>query len=383
MMGRDRCHLRLHSDNTVYISHKLRCDVSRHVFKVTRPARALGACLRVALLLYALPLQAGSIETAEVRYRTLPVDRVVEGEVEAVHRSTVSAQTAGEVVELPFDVNDFVPKGSLIVRIDDTRQKAELDKAAANEAEARARLTEAESAYQRNLRLIKENAVSKSQMDKSEADLKAARAQLELSTAALKSARKQWEYTRVEAPYDGVVVERFVELGEQVQVGTPLGAGLSLEKLRVAAQVPASLAQAVRDSGSARVSTPAGTWVNSDSLTFFPYADEKSHSFTVRVKLPEGQYGLYPGMLVKVAFTVGEQAQLVVPTRAIVKRSEVTGVYVLEDDQSIRFRQVRPGHAVADNMTIVLAGLDEGEKIALDPVAAVIKLKQGTGAAGE
>jgi RND family efflux transporter MFP subunit len=287
------------------------------------------------------------------------------------------------VVELPFDVNDFVPKGALIVRIDDTRQKAELDKAAASAAEARARLKQAESEHQRNLRLIRENAASKSAIDKSEANLKSARAQLESAVAALKQAREQWEYTRVEAPYDGVLVERLVELGEQVQVGTPLGAGLSLEKLRVKVQVPSAFAEAIRKSGLARVETSSGDWVNSDALTFFPYADAGSHTFTLRVRLPEGQYGLYPGMLVKVAFKVGDQPRIAIPTRAIVQRSEVTGVYVVGEDQTVRFRQLRLGRQVPGELTVVLAGLAEGERIALDPVAAVIQLKQRAGAADE
>lgn len=341
--------------------------------------------MAATLALSGVSMAASSeVDVVEAHYQTLADERRFDGLVEAVYRSTVSAQTAGEIVELPFDVNDFIPKGALIVRIDDTRQKAELDMAIATEAKAGARLKEAESNHKRNLRLIKENAVSKSQLDKSEADLLAARAQLELSGAALKQAHEQWEYTTVTAPYDGVVVERLVELGERVQVGTPLGSGLSLEKLRVKVEVPAAYAQQVRQSGQARVQIPDGSWVESDSLTFFPFADPQSHTFSVRVDLPEGQYGLYPGMLAKVGFTVGENTSLVVPTGAIVHRSEVTGVYVKDKNQSYRFRQLRIGREVRDNLTVVLSGLEAGELVALDPVAAVIQLKQQqTGSASE
>ena len=211
----------------------------------------------VLMCLVSEPARA-DIELVEVDYHQLTDEQRFDGVVEAVFRSTVSAQTAGEIVELPYDVNDFVPKGALIVRIDDTRQKAELDKATADEVKARAQLKEAESSYQRNRRLIKENAVSKSQLDKSEADLKSAQAQVELAVAQLKQAREQWEYTTVTAPFDGVVVERFVEIGEQVQVGTKLGTGLSLEKLRIKVEVPAHYALQVREGGRARVATGDG-----------------------------------------------------------------------------------------------------------------------------
>ena len=316
------------------------------------------------------------VETVEVSFHTLVNERRFDGVVEAVHRSTVSAQTAGEILELPFDVNDFVPKDAIVVRIDDTRQKAELDKAIANAAEAEARLKEAESDHQRNKRLIKENAVSKSQLDKSEANLESARAQVELSAAALKQAREQWEYTTVKAPFDGVLVERLVETGEHVQVGTPLGTGLSLEKLRVKAEVPAAYAQRVREGGLALVAMPDGRLIESEHLTFFPYADPKSHTFSVRVDLPEGQYGLYPGMLVKMGFNVGEKAYLAIPSQAIVHRSEVTGVYIAGKDDALQFRQLRVGREMPGGLTVVLAGLETGERIALDPVAAGIRLKQ-------
>jgi RND family efflux transporter MFP subunit len=336
------------------------------VFLTVPPCRAAGSAQE----------QPPAVESVEAGYLQLAREQSFDGVVEALSRSTVSAQTAGEITELPFDVNDFVPRGEVILRIDDTRQKAELEKARADEARARARLKEAESTYERNRRLIKDNAVSKSQLDKSEADMKAARAQVSAAVAALEQAREQWEYTTVRAPFNGVMVERFVELGEQVQVGTRLGTGLSLEKLRVRTEVPEYSAQQVRTAAHARVAIPDGSWLESDRLTFFPYADPDSHTFTVRVALPDGQHGLYPGMLVKVAFSVGESPELAIPSRSIVHRSEVTGVYVLGEDQRLQFRQLRVGREVAGDLTVVLAGLEAGERVALDPVAAGIQLKQ-------
>ena len=145
-----------------------------------------------------------AVKTVEVNYRELTDEQLFDGVVEAVSRSTVSSQTSGEIVELPYDVNDLVPKDALVLRIDDTRQKAELDKATADAARAQARFEEAQSNYQRNKRLIKDNAVSKSQLDKSEADMKSASAQVKSTAAALEQAREQLAYTTVRAPFDGV-----------------------------------------------------------------------------------------------------------------------------------------------------------------------------------
>ena len=67
-----------------------------------------------------------------------------------------------------------------------------------------------------------------------------------------------------------------------------------------------------------------------------------------------------------------------VPTQVIVQRSEVTGIYVVAEDGNIGFRQIRTGQVSDDGWTVALAGMDAGEKVALDPVQALIRLKQQT-----
>jgi multidrug efflux pump subunit AcrA (membrane-fusion protein) len=106
----------------------------------------------------------------------------------------------------------------------------------------------------------------------------------------------------------------------------------------------------------------------------FPYAHGASNTFRVRLDLPDGQFSLYPGMFVKVAFVVGESQRLLVPSIALMQRSEVTGVYVVDEQLRIRMRQVRIGATFGDR-TEILAGLHAGERVAEDPVRAGIYLK--------
>jgi len=114
--------------------------------------------------------------------------------------------------------------------------------------------------------------------------------------------------------------------------------------------------------------------IEATRVTIFPYAHSASKTFRVRLELPEGQFSLYPGMFVKVAFVSGESRRLLVPTTALLRRSEVTGVYVVDDEQQVRMRQVRVG-GTFDQRTEILAGLRQGERVAADPVAAGIYLK--------
>ena len=107
-------------------------------------------------------------------------------------------------------------------------------------------------------------------------------------------------------------------------------------------------------------------------MTIFPYAHSASNTFRVRLDLPQGQFALYPGMFVKVAFVVGDARRLLVPTTALVRRSEVTGVYVVDDEDRVRMRQVRVGGQFGER-TEVLSGLREGERVALDLEQALTK----------
>jgi multidrug efflux pump subunit AcrA (membrane-fusion protein) len=112
----------------------------------------------------------------------------------------------------------------------------------------------------------------------------------------------------------------------------------------------------------------------------FPYADAQSHSFKVRVELPEEETGLHPGMTAKVAFVVGETERVLVPRSALVQRSEVNAVYVV-DSERVSLRQVRLGHRFGDRVE-VLSGLKAGERIATDSLAAAAALVASRGRAG-
>jgi multidrug efflux pump subunit AcrA (membrane-fusion protein) len=158
--------------------------------------------------------------------------------------------------------------------------------------------------------------------------------------------------------------------------------GLSLESLRINVDVPQSMFEPIREIGRAYVYV-GNDAIAAESLTFFPVADPAANTFRVRVNLPEGSATLFPGMFVKVGFVVGETRRLLIPAEAVVRRSELSAVYVVGEER-VAFRQVRLGRPYGDDVE-VLAGLDEGEHVALDPVRAgiYVKERQGTAARDE
>jgi multidrug efflux pump subunit AcrA (membrane-fusion protein) len=165
-------------------------------------------------------------------------------------------------------------------------------------------------------------------------------------------------------------------VGETAQPGIKLMSGLSLEKLRVNVDVPQSMINSVRTADKVSVETPKGERMPVTHMTVFPFAEPASHTFRVRLDLEGDNLALFPGMFVKVLFEVGRQAVLTVPTVSIVRRSEVTAVYVSSPAGQLGMRAIRAGRELDDGYTVVLAGLLEGERVALDPIAAGAQLKQ-------
>jgi RND family efflux transporter MFP subunit len=332
----------------------------------------------MAVLCIAHSLAAGTpaLETAVVEYATVPDEIRLDGLVEAVNEATVAAQTSGRVTEVLFDIDDFVPKDAVIVRLRAIEQQARLDKAESGLQEVQARYDQAVLDRRRQQNLVREKATSQAAVDAANAEFRAAQAALATARAQLTETGEQLEHTLIRTPYSGIVVQRHVELGELVQPGTPLMTGLSLDSLRVTTQVPESLAATLRRYRSASVILPgtANGRIVAQALTIAPRADAATHTFEVRLPLPALEEPLYPGMSVKVAIITGEAQRLLVPVAAIVYRSEVAGVYVV-DAHGIHFRQVRPGNRYGQNRQEVLAGLSAGERVALDPVRAAIRLK--------
>jgi RND family efflux transporter MFP subunit len=339
-----------------------------------RPALPVAAALWLAACGGAAPPVAPasttpSLQSFVVQSERAPRERVWDGVVEAVDQATLSAQTAGRVLELPFDVDDYVPAGAVVVRFTDVEQQSAQRQARAQLAAARAAFTEAKADFERISGIYERRLVARAQLDTATARRDAARAALDAAEAAARSSAEQVDYTVIRAPYSGIVTRRHVQVGEAVRPGQPLVSGLSLGRLRVQVEVPQSDIAAIRAHRAAEVVLDGGARrIAAREVVAFPYADPQTHTFKVRIELPEAETGLHPGMTTRVAFAVGEAERLLVPESALVRRGEVSAVYVV-DAQGVLLRQVRLGHRFGERWE-VLAGLAVGERVASDPLAA-------------
>lgn len=334
-------------------------------------ATVLGGCGRQPTGPVA-PGHAPTLAGLTVRAEHARGTQVWDGVVEAVQQVTITAQTNARVLELPYEVNAVVARGAVLVRFSDVEQKSARNAAQAQIAAAQASYRDAQASYERIAAVYAKGYVATAQMDRQRASRDAARAALEAARARLGEVGQQLDYTVVRAPFAGVVTHRFVHVGQAVQAGPPAPQPLitlqALDQLRVNVQVPQSAVEAIRQFHAAEV-LPAGSQrIRASLVEVFPYADPATHTFNVRLQLPAGVAGLYPGMTVKVAFATGPAMRLLVPTSALVQRGELVAVYVL-DEHAVTLRQLRVGNR--DGAAVeVLAGLDDGERVANDPQAA-------------
>ncbi len=156
------------------------------------------------------PVAASATEWHTLTPQAQPVWLELPALVEAVAQSTISAQTSGRIIELPFDVNDLVPQGAVVVRFTDTEQKARLAQAEAALSEAQVRFTEQDKELKRVQQIHQQGLVAKAALDLAQANFNAAKARQQQASAAASAAKEQLEQTVVRAPYSGILQQRLV-----------------------------------------------------------------------------------------------------------------------------------------------------------------------------
>ena len=326
-------------------------------------------CIALAPIVQA----ARQLAVAPVQYREVAQIWSIDGVVEAARESTVSAQISGRVKEINFDVGDAVKKGQVIPRIDEREAAQAVAGSQAQVMQAQAAMQNAKSNYERSRQLFAQKFISQAAMDKAQADYQMALAQAAATEAGAGQSALTQGYTAVTAPYSGVVAARLVEVGEMVTVGKPLMTGFDPAQMRVIVDVPQYRLADIGTRPQAMVELPSlNRQVKPASVSVLPSADARTHSTQVRAYLPAREAGVYPGMFVRVHFTLGKAKKLLIPASAVMRRSEVAAVYVVDGNGAVKLRQVRLGEPAGQNEVEVLAGLNPGEQVALDPVKAGI-----------
>jgi RND family efflux transporter MFP subunit len=272
-----------------------------------------------------------------------------------------------------------VQAGQVLMRID---ARAAEQAAAASDAQAqaaRATLDIATKDFERQKQLRSQNYISQAALDRAESEYRATQAQLNAQLAQAGAARTQTGLHVVRAPYAGVVAEVPVTMGDMAMPGRPLLTLYDPAALRITASVPQTVAARLAAGQMPRAELPglpaAARWVVPTRLQVLPTIDASTHTVPLRADLPGGLSGVAPGMFARLWLPLSgggsgaESATLSVPAPAVVRRAEMTGLYVLDSAGKPLLRQVRLGR-VEGGQVEVLSGLSAGERVVTDPQAA-------------
>jgi RND family efflux transporter MFP subunit len=302
-----------------------------------------------------------------------------DGVVEAVRQTVIAAQVPGAVVQLHAKVGDRVAAGQVLLRLD---ARAADQNAASSDAQvqaARAALEVATKDFERQKQLFQKSYISQAALERAESDFKSTQAQVRAQVAQSGAARTQSGFYVVRAPFAGVVAEVPVALGDMAMPGRALLTLYDPSALRVTAAVPQTVASQMAAAPLPRAELPglaaAKQWVVPVRVQLLPTVDPGTHTVQVRADLPAGLADVAPGMFARLWLTVAGPgsgagaAPLSVSTAAIVRRAEMTGLYVLDPNGKPVLRQIRLGRTEGDKVE-VLSGLMPGERVVTDPQAA-------------
>jgi RND family efflux transporter MFP subunit len=344
------------------------------------PRRELRWMAFVPALLLAFAAHAGSpaveVPVVAARPQAVAVGLEFDGVIEPVQQSTVAAQATGRIAQLAVKAGDTVRAGQLLATIDDRESIAALQRSDAQVAQAQAELRNAQAQVQRTRELQAKGFVSAAALDTSESAFKSAQAGHDQALAVRRQSALGQGFTRVVAPYDGRVLETLSQAGDLAVPGKPILTLYAPVPLRAVVHVPSSRADAARAAGQVEVQIADGKGgfrsITPVSRTVLPAADPVAQTLEWRLDLPPAStQALAPGQQVHVRFAGGQAQRVVVPAGAVLRRGELTAVYVADGNGTgFVLKAVRVGADHGAAGVEILVGLDAADLVAIDPVKA-------------
>lgn len=303
------------------------------------------------------------------------------GTVRAAQTSDLASQLMGNIVEVRVHEGDRVQRGQVLAVIDDSQSRAAVDRATAAGVAAQQQLVAAnsdlvlaETTLQRYQNLYDRKSLSPQEFDEVKARQQATLARRDMAQAGhaqaqatLNQAMASLGYTRIRAPFDGVVTEKKADSGTLASPGMPIFTVEDVRRYRLEVAVNESDLRYVRTGGQVSVAIDAldNAELQGKIVQIIPAADPASRAFLVKIELPTDTR-LRSGLFGRAQFSRGERQALLIPRSAVVERGQLQGVFVLDQNKIASLRYVTLGKASGSEIE-VLTGLQGGEWLVIQP----------------
>jgi len=323
---------------------------------ITLSSLLLSGCGRTPELPAAAGLPSVTVRVQTIESKKRIATEEVVGTVRARLRSVIEAKVTGKIDQMLVVPGQQVKAGELLAQLDAREIQARLDQAIAVRQQAEADLKRIGS-------LVEQKIIA-------QADFDSAQSKSRVANGAVVEAETLLSYTKVTAPFAGVISRKYADVGD---LATPGKALLDMEDstaLRLEADVPEAVVGKLTlgDKLPVRVSALEKELEGVVS-EIAPAADSGSRTFLVKLDLPT-QPGLRAGQFGRVAMPVGETAALRVPVSAVVQRGQMEIVFVVSDNKA-QLRLVKTGKRIGDEVELV-SGVEAGEKIVVEGAAGLM-----------
>jgi RND family efflux transporter MFP subunit len=351
------------------------------VIVIVAAIAGLSSCSSQRPTTAALPETVRNIPVLAAQQANVPDLLEAVGTVCAAQSSQLASQIMGNIVEVRVHEGDRVQRGQVLAVIDDAQPRAAADRATAagNAAQqqliaADSDLALAESTLKRYQNLYEKKSVSPQEIDEVKARRQAALARRDMAQAdeaqakaALTQAHTALDYTRIRAPFDGVVTEKKVDSGTLASPGMTIFTVEDVRRYRLEATVNENDLRFVRTGQQISVVVDAldNPGLKGKVVQIVPAADPASRTFLVKIELPADPR-MRSGLFGRAQFSRGERQALLIPRTAVVERGQLQAIFVLDQNKVASLRYVTLGKPSGSEIE-VLAGLQDGERFVAKP----------------
>jgi len=291
------------------------------------------------------------------------------GSLQGAQQAPLAARSAGYVKRWTRDIGSHVRQGELLAVIESPEIDQQLSQAEATRGQTAASLALAKSTVERWEALRKKDVVSQQELDERRSGLAQATANLAAADANVQRLRQLQGFTRVTAPFDGVITKRNVDVGDLIDSsGKTLFVLTQMDPLRVYVNVPQSYAQLVRPGQKVVVtqSELRGQSFAGEVARTSASIDPATRTMQVEIALPNRNGILLPGAYVQVELPIAGQRTVVVPTNVLLFRGEGTRVATVDAANRVHLKPVTLGRNLGEAIEVI-DGIAAGDRLVVNP----------------
>ncbi len=300
--------------------------------------------------------------TALTKGEVNPLEEFI-GNVKFAKKSTLAAQNAGIVKKINFEVGQKVKKGEILVQIDSDLLEAQINAAKASLQNAKDKLNNSQKDYERYKKLLASKTITQKEYDDMLLKNSSSQSNMEVLEARLKELEIKFQKKKIKAPFDGIIIEKNINLAEWLNSGTKVAKIVDTSKLEFIFNIPLNVVNGLKVGKKYSVLLSNKT-IKAKLNSIIPNGDKLTRTFPVKFKATLKNTFVFEGQEVKVKLSQNAKKQaFILPRDAVIKRFGQNVIFIVNKKSMVNMMPVQIVGFVGTKVAIKAKGLIEGMKI--------------------